>query len=408
MVIVGLMMAGAGTIDAITANLLPITAKHFTSNVGLIGVMVALNRVCGFLVQPYAAWKSDRHRSAGGRRRPFLLVAWPAVLCSVVLLGALPYLVPPEYHHTLVVIGALFLLNLIMQAFLDVCYGSGDPLYGDCFVAGEIGRANGVRFVMSSLVALLMTGLFVPLADKSEIYPYLGAMLFAGLSWAMAAFFLKERLPDSQPPPQRYAPWKPLEELRNPHVRKICVVASAVLVVLALTEMLHALFVTETLGLSKTVLGLTTTVGLVLSLVCGYPLGTVVDRVGARQVLMVGFAILIVVELGFVFWVHDLVSLSICLALFKLGWLAVHLPVVPLMFHDTPAGRRGSIFAAVQMTRAGVTSAVTIAVGFLADVTNSYRVCYLVAAAVCVVGLVGAMCIARNPVPAASPERAAL
>src|SRR3954462_5564501 len=86
MVLMGLMMAGAGTVDAITANMLPITAKHFTGNITLIGFMVALNRICGFLVQPYAAWKSDSHCSARGRRRPFLLVAWPATLLSVALL----------------------------------------------------------------------------------------------------------------------------------------------------------------------------------------------------------------------------------------------------------------------------------------------------------------------------------
>src|SRR5215207_9039701 len=79
MVFMGLMMAGAGTVDAITANMLPITAKHFTGNLALIGFMVALNRICGFLVQPYAAWRSDSHRNTAGRRRPFLLGAWPVV-----------------------------------------------------------------------------------------------------------------------------------------------------------------------------------------------------------------------------------------------------------------------------------------------------------------------------------------
>src|SRR6186713_2731961 len=101
MVLMGLMMAGAGTVDAITANMLPITAKHFTGNIALIGAMVALNRICGFLVQPFAAWQSDNHRSAYGRRRPFLLGAWPGVLVCVGLLGALPFVVPSEWRSSL-------------------------------------------------------------------------------------------------------------------------------------------------------------------------------------------------------------------------------------------------------------------------------------------------------------------
>jgi MFS family permease len=121
-----------------------------------------------------------------------------------------------------------------------------------------------------------------------------------------------------------------------------------------------------------------------------YPLGWLVDRIGARVVLIAGFGFIALVELGFVFWVNDLASLYVGLILFKVSWVVIHLPIVPLMFHNTPAERRGSIFAAVQMTRAGATSFATILAGSLAGAVSSYRMCYLVAAIVCVVGLIGA------------------
>jgi Na+/melibiose symporter-like transporter len=391
MLFMGLMMAGAGTVDAITANLLPITAKHFTGNIALISFMVALNRICGFLVQPWAAFQSDRHRSAGGRRRPFLLVAWPATLVSVAVLGGLPFVVPAEYRHTTTVVALLFVANLAMQAFLDMCYGSGDPMYGDTFVSGDLGRATGVRVIISNVVTIGMTLVFVPLADRHEFYPYLGAMLFVAISWLVAGFLVKENIPAQLPPQEPYNPFKPLVELRNPQTRNVAIVASAVLVALALTEMLHALFVTETLGFSKTVLGQSVAAGFVVSLLCSYPLGHLVDRVGARKVLVVGFIAVAAVEALFVFWVHDLFSLYVGLILFKISWIVVHIPIVPLMYHNTPAERRGTIFAAIQTTRAGVTSLATILAGSLAGLVGSYRMCYLVAGVVCVVGLFGAL-----------------
>lgn len=394
MLLMGLMMAGAGTVDAITANLLPITAKHFTGNIPLIAFMVALNRICGFLVQPYAAWKTDTYRSSRGRRRPFLLAAWPATFISVALLGALPFLVPPEYHRTVFVVAVLFVVNLVMQACLDLCYGSGDPMYGDTFTTGNLGRANGVRLIITSVIGVLMTFLFVPLADRHEFWPYLGAMIFVALSWAVAQFAVRENIPPDLPPPSRYHPFKPLAELRHPQTRNVAIVASAVLVSHALTEMLHALFVTETLGFSKTVLGYTTTAGFVVSLLFSYPVGWLADRIGARTVLIVGFILVTVVEAAFVFWVNDLTSLYVCLIGFKVAWLIIHVPMVPLMFQNTPAERRGSIFAAVQMTRAGVTSAATILAGILAGAVGSYRMCYLLAGAVCLIGLYGAFRLA--------------
>ena len=404
MLLMGLMMAGANTVDTITALMLPITARHFTDDITLISIMVALNRICGFLVQPYAAWKSDRYRGASGRRRPFLLCAWPAVFITVGLLGALPFIVPVEYHRTVILVAALFCVNLIMQASLDACYGTGDPMYGDTFTSGDIGRANGIRMVVTAIVGVAMTKIFVPLADEHEFWPYVGAMMFVALSFLVARFFLRETIPDNLPPPARYSPLRPLAELRNPQTRNVAICGSAVLVSLALTDMLHALFVTETLGFSKTVLGNTATAALIVSFVMPYPVGWLVDRIGARLVLIAGFILVAAVEAMFVFWVNDLTSLYIGLIAFKASWVVVHLPIVPLMFHNTPAERRGSIFAAVQMTRAGVTSIATILAGVLADAVSSYRMCYLVAGIVCLVGLFGAFRLAPAkrgvPVPA--------
>jgi MFS family permease len=390
MFFMGAMMAGAGTIDAVTANMLPITARHFTDNIALIGGMVALNRICGFLVQPYVAWKSDSHLGTHGRRRPFLLIAWPMTLLAVTLLGALPFIVPVEYHRALWIVALLFLINLAMQACLDVCYGTGDPMYGETFTSGDLGRANGVRMLIGAVVGVAMTWVFVPLADRHEFWPYAGAGLFVAISFVAARFLVREKIPPTLPRASRYDPFKPLAELRNPQTRNVAICASAVLVTLALTEMLHALFVTETLGFSKTVLGHTTTAALIVSFIMPYPVGWLVDRIGARVVLIAGFAFIALVELGFVFWVNDLASLYVGLILFKVSWVVIHLPIVPLMFHNTPAERRGSIFAAVQMTRAGVTSFATILAGSLAGAVSSYRMCYLVAAIVCVVGLIGA------------------
>jgi MFS family permease len=254
-------------------------------------------------------------------------------------------------------------------------------------------------------MGVAMTFVFIPLADRNEFWPYAGAMLFVVGSYAVAQFGLREKIPSSLPRSAPYDPLKPLIELRSPQTRNVAICASAVLVSLALTEMLHSLFVTETLGFSKTVLGQTTTAALIVSFVVPYPVGWLVDRVGARVVLIAGFVMVAAVEAAFVFWVNDLRSLYIGLILFKVSWVIVHLPIVPLMFQNTPVERRGSIFAAVQMTRAGATSLATIIAGTLAGAASSYRICYLVAGLVCLVGLVGAFRLAppRREEPAEHP-----
>lgn len=391
MLLMGLMMAGTSSVDTLTATLLPITAKHFTDNVMFISVLVAMNRLCGFLVQPYAAWKSDRHRSASGRRRPFLLLGWPAVFVGVALVGALPYIVPEAYHRTLPVLAVLFAANLLMQAAVDFCYGSGDPLYGDNFAADSLGRANGVRMIVTSAVTLTMTFVFVSQADVHEFWPYAGALLFVSAAFLVARYGVSERMPDRMPPPATYNPFKPLLELRDPHTRQVAICGSAILVVLALSEMLHSLFVTETLGLSLADLGKITTAALAVSFVMAYPVGLLIDRVGPRAVMIVGFAAVGVMQMAFVFWVNDLTTLTFALVAFKVAWVFVYLPMMPLIFRNTPVERRGSIFAAVQTTRAGAATLATMLAGGLVQITESYRMCYFLAAVACLVGLVSAI-----------------
>ena len=405
MVALGLTMAGASTVDAITAQMLPITARHFTDNIALIGAMVAMNRFCGFLLQPYAAWKSDSHRGPGGRRRPFLLAAWPVVFAGVGLLGALPFLVPEAHQRTAWAVAVLFLVNLAMQAALDICYGSGDPLYGDTFGREDLGRANGVRMIVTTAVGVAMGFAFVPLADHHEFWPYAGAMTFVAVAYTVTRRGIRETPPTTLPAPRPYHPLKPLAELRDPRTRKIAVCGTAVLCILALTEMLHALFVTETLGFSKTVLGGTSTAALLVSFAMPYPVGWLVDRYGARRVMMAGFAAMAAVEAGFVLWVDDLASLTVALVAFKAAWVVAHLPMIPLMFRDTPAERRGAVFGAVQMTRAGVAGVATVAAAGLADLTENYRVCYLLAGGACVAGFWAAARLEEGPGETAAETR---
>lgn len=390
MVLLGAMAAGGTTVDVITGTMLPITARHFTADIGLIGIMVALNRIFGFVAQPYAAWKSDRHRSAAGRRRPFLMFGWGATLLSVATLGALPFLFPAAMHHTFVAVAVFFMVNLAMQACLDVAFGCTEPLYGDTFTGGDLGRASAFRGIAANGASIFMTAIAIPLADRNEYWPYLGAVGFLALSLVVTACAIREEPVAKALPPERYNPFRPLAELRDPKIASVAMVASATLVTLGLTEMLHSLFVIETLGLSKTVLGWTVSVGIVASLLLSYPIGLLVDRFGPGRVLVVGFVFVGMVELAFVTMVQSALTLCLVTVLWRVGWNLINIPITPLIFQHATPERRGSVFAGVQTTRAVVTSLATLGAGFLADRFDSYRVCYLIAAAMCVPGLWGA------------------
>lgn len=391
MFLMGMMLAGVRAVDAITSHMMPLTAKHFTSDLALIGALLATTRITGFLVQPYAAWKGDRHSGPNGRRRPFLLAAIPATLVCVGLLGALPFIVPAAYQSTAAIVCLLFLVNLAMQVGVDVCYGNATPLYGDTFPQGTLGRANGVRRAIGSLVMIIMMSFAMPLAGSMEFLPFLFAMGFLAVSWAVTRYAIREKMPVSLPQGTRYHPLLPLSELRNAQTRNVAAIASAAMIAFAVTEMFHALFVMETLDLSFSALGWTTTVGVIVSLACPYPVGFLVDRLGPRSVLLAGFLMMLGVATTFLFWVDGLISLILALILYRIARVVIQVPMVALMFQNTPPERRGSIFAGVQMTRAALASGATLVAGYLAQATGSYRICYAIAGVACIAGFLWAV-----------------
>src|SRR5687768_14690220 len=133
MLLLGLMAAGFSTVDVITNNLVPLTCRHFTDSAFIIAAILATNRLFGFLVQPYVCWKSDYVRTRFGRRRPFLLTGLPVTFVSLILVGLLPVLITGDARHTLAALVLVVVINVLLQAVVDVNWGVLEPLYADSF-----------------------------------------------------------------------------------------------------------------------------------------------------------------------------------------------------------------------------------------------------------------------------------
>ena len=55
----GIVCSSFGAVDTVIMSMVPISARHFTDNVVLISVLLAMKRMGGMFVQPFVAWWSD-------------------------------------------------------------------------------------------------------------------------------------------------------------------------------------------------------------------------------------------------------------------------------------------------------------------------------------------------------------
>ena len=386
MTVLALIAAGSGAVDMLTGIMLPITMRHFTDNAALIGLMLAFNRLCGFLVQPYVAWRGDHTRSRFGRRRAALLLGYPLTLLAVLVMGALPHLIPVEARSLLWAITAVFVSNLVLQAALDTTYGSLDPLYGDTFRPDRLGRACAWRNYVGIGMSLLMLYVLVPLADRHEFIPYAGVAALLGVAWFFAWRFREDpSLPLA--PRTRFRPWSPFLGLRDPVLRRVAIIGAAGLGTLAVSGMFHSLYVTEKLGLTLTDFGRASVIAMGVAVTVTYPFGRMIDRYGPRPALLLGFASAVLCGLASAFLMRDRAGFYLITVLGSAGNVLLIISASPMIFSSAKPERRGEFFGSVQATRAATATVVTLLGGKLAALAGDYRTTYLLGAAIALVGL---------------------
>lgn len=181
----------------------------------LIGLLSgSLTSVIQFLLYPIVATQSDRHRSPMGRRRPFLLWSAPAVLLSVVLLGA----VKPAgvfLHRVLAVFGSeRFTVAGCSIAWISVCvvifllFNAYIVQVFACLIADVIppevmGRFGGIYRAVGALGSLAFNRWALGWVEGHTFHVFLlVGLLFAG-AFYLIVWNVKEG--DYPPPPPKAA-----------------------------------------------------------------------------------------------------------------------------------------------------------------------------------------------------------
>ena len=375
MLLLGLVAATFNVEISLTSNVVPITIRHFTDSAFIIAAILSSKRLFGALVQPWASWRSDFVHTRWGRRRPFLLIGLLGTALALLVLGMMPVFIRDETsRHALFALAGIFLVNAILQVAVDLNWGVLEPLYADTFPQQLLGRASSIRQVASNLLVLFMVTFVIGWADANELYPYLfGAGIYL-VAFGVAGAGLRERRADLAPPSARYSLGRNLRSiLRDRDLIKLAVVCTANLALPAAISLLMPLFVTETLGLSMGALGSVQILGILCSVLLAFPLGWVIDWVGAKWVMAAGFALFAVASATLSFRAHDYASLLIPMTLFGIAQTVALLPMTAMVFQYCSAQERGQIFGVIQFIRAFSTFLISITLGSLTQLAPSYE-----------------------------------
>lgn len=372
MIILAVMAAGFGSVEQITNNLIPITCRHFTDNAFIIAAILATNRLFGFVVQPYVCWKSDYVRTRWGRRRPFFLLGLPLTILGLLAVGALPLFITGDARHTLSALVVVVVVNVVLQAIVDVNWGSLEPLYADTFRQEQLGRASSLRQIAGQIVNLVMVYYVIGWADLNEIYPYLFSAICVLGAFLLMVFVIREQPAGPPPPRTRYSPVNHLGLLaRNRDYARLAFICAANLVLPATFYLFNSLYVTDTLGLSASELGRSQTLGPFLTIALAFPVGWLVDRIGPKWMMAAGFVLYAIAFAGMAFFARGFWPLFTFMTFFGVAQVVALMPMTAMVFQYTAENERGQVFGVVQFTRAFSAFVVTLALGYAVQLAVS-------------------------------------
>lgn len=187
--IVALAAIGAGL--AITENIsdyvLPLTIQRFTTDAAVIGLILAINPLFGFIANPLSGIIGDRIWTPLGRRALLLLVGAPIVAVCLMCVPQVALL----WH--------LVVLVTLYQFFQDVLWGAHIPLLADLVPPAQRTMVSGILVMCTQAMGWLFAryGMGRWLDAYGDEFVYRVAALVQVALVTLAAMLLRE-----QPPPR--------------------------------------------------------------------------------------------------------------------------------------------------------------------------------------------------------------
>ena len=380
--------------EAIYTGLLALTLSRFTSDVAVIGWILAMKPMLSLVVQPAAGIITDRLWTPIGRRAVFLILFAPA-------LGACLYVLPDLTSFPQVVA-----VTILFQFFQDVVLGTDHPLLADLIPAPQRTFVMGLLMTSGQIVTYLflwiglgfwmgkgggdagwLAGALAGTRWEWILQPHGEAFLYKFCAVAqtiivcVASFFLGEKpgVPQARPKLtlRRYF----ADYLGDPMLRRFALLGFTQYCFQNLVVGFVALFAVKTLQLSAAEFG-----GIwrwqALIAVSAFALGALIERLPKQWVLAGGFG-LSTVACALGYFAHDGTALLTVAFVFGVGQLIGNLTLKPFFTEFVPRDIIGQIsgafntsFALARMLALGVGG---MLVKFFAQDANDYRSMWLMA-----------------------------
>jgi MFS family permease len=269
----------------------PLLREHIGS-AALVGLLMGMDNLLGFFIQPWMGNRSDHTRTSWGRRIPYLVVGMP--------LAALLFLTIPHVAASLpLLVLVMFSYALVANSFKPIA----ESLLPDFIPPERRSRANAVVKIASSLTVMVAALISIFLIDE---YPRL-SFAIPPVLMVVSLAVLAAKVRDSRSPAyqsavdeerERRVPRERVRDtvlgiVRDPDRSRLLLMVAIFLFggAWAASRSLMTPYGMEVLGMSRGAAGgLTLPSGLAF-IVAAYPVARLAERFGRLRVMTVGMTV---------------------------------------------------------------------------------------------------------------------
>lgn len=378
----------------------PIKLKELAIPTAIVGIIMGVDNLCGFTIQPLCGILSDKVRTRWGRRIPFALFAIPSAAVCLMLIA-----VAPNVPLTIISV-------VVYAALMSTCRAPIVALMPDVTAQDQRSTANGIINFMGSIGNVLALG------GGSLLYRRYGmSVTFAAGAFIMVGAIVtlttlvrepaEYRTKSHEPAQLPFVGWR---EFRNAAVPRLDLDDDArrefgtILLILFLytmgssaIETYFTLYATHDLGMDAGA----ASGGLVWFAVSGImfaiPAGWLGTRFGRRATMSAGL-LLATVMLAPMPWFGHAELLPWLAFAFGILWMMVLVNALPWATELGSTEHTGTLTAYYYLATSGGAAVSPTLFGLIQQVTGSYRWMFLYA----IVGFAAALAL----MPFASHRRA--
>ena len=378
--ILGLGLFAFSLIEVLYNALVPPLLAGFGLTAATIGLAMTLDNWLSLFVQPWAGARSDRTRTALGRRIPFILIGGP--------LAALGFSLIPIAPNIPFILGGMVLTYVGLSIFRAPTVA----LLGDLYPSERRSQAHAfMQFVaaFAFVLALFFGGTLFSIQRGLPLWVFSTVLL-------VALGLLILLLPQARyTPPAVDSEKQPglLETLRSVFNGDAKLVAP-VLLSIFFWFMSYNIAQTFFTLYAKTVLGLETGNATQLfalapfaGLVIAIPSGFLSGRLGRRRVVLPCLSVVMASQFG-MFLFPNLTYVSIAIIVNGAMWTTVSINALPMIFESASSSRMGGFTGLYFLTISLASIVAPPLAGQVVDLTGTYRSIFAVTPVFVFLGMV--------------------